>query len=131
MLFKLWEGEIASPPNQNRLIGALKVNGTDIEQGVIAQGAELICDYEVSDSGLVTLEVTVPSIAGTFRSGHNFYSRMEGQIDYTAAGKLVLEEGQRQLDRLDGIAEKIDDPQIELARSTKLAEALYVARAGK
>jgi molecular chaperone DnaK len=121
--FKLWEGEILSPPNQNRAIGSVKIVGTDIEQGVIAQGAELICDYEVSDSGLVTMDVSVPSIAGTFNSGRNFYSRQEGQIDYTAAGKIVTEEGKRQLDRLDEIAEKIDDPQIERARG-KLDEAL-------
>ncbi|QBB70536.1 Hsp70 family protein [Pseudolysobacter antarcticus] len=126
LVFKLWEGEIVSPASQNRLMGALKVKGTDIEQGVIARGAELICDYEVSDSGLVTLEVSVPSIAGTFRSGHNFYSRMEGQIDYTAAGKLVLEEGTRQLERLDAIAEKINDPQIEVARE-KLDDALSLS----
>jgi molecular chaperone DnaK len=104
----------------------VKITGRDLEQGVIAQGAELICDYDIADSGNITLEVSVPSVGGTFHSGHNFYSRQEGQIDYTAAGKLVVEEGERQLERLDEIAEKIDDPKIERARE-KLDEALSLS----
>jgi molecular chaperone DnaK len=121
--FKLWEGDISTPVSDNRPIGALKVTGRDLEQGVIAQGAELVCEYEVSDSGNVTLEVSVPSVGGTFHSGHNFYSRQEGQIDYSNAGKRVIEEGEQQLTRLDEMAEKLDDPQIERARE-KLDQAL-------
>ena len=121
--FKIWEGDIASPVDDNRFIGVLKVTGRDLEQGVIAQGAELVCDYEVSDSGNVTIEVSIPSIGGTFHSGHNFYSRQEGQIDYSAAAKLVIEEGEQQLARLDEMAAKLDDPQIERARG-KLDQAL-------
>jgi len=121
--FNIREGDIESPVDGNRLIGTLKIKGTDLEQGVIPQGAELICDYSVSDSGNITLEVSVPSVGSSFHSGHNFYSRIEGQIDYTSAGKLVIAEGERQLERLDDIAEKIDDPKIERARE-KLSEAL-------
>lgn len=121
--FKIWEGEIASPVTDNRWVGSLKIPGTELEQGVIAKGAELICEYEVSDSGNVTLEVTVPSVGGSFKTGHNLYSRQESGIDYSAAGLRVHEEAERQLARLDDIAEKVDDPQIERARE-KLDQAL-------
>lgn len=121
--FKVWEGDIATPVGDNRSIGALKVTGRDFEQGVIAQGAELVCNYEVLDSGNVRLEVSIPSVGGSFHSGHNFYSRQEGQVDYSTAGKLVIEEGERQLARLDEMSEKLDDPQIERARK-KLDQAL-------
>ena len=121
--FKIWEGEIASPVMDNRWVGSLKIPGTELEQGVIAKGAELICEYEVSDSGNVTLEVTVPSVGGSFKTGHNLYSRQESGIDYSAAGQRVHEEAERQLARLDDIAEKVDDPQIERARE-KLDQAL-------
>lgn len=121
--FKIWEGEIASPVTDNRWVGSLKIPGTELEQGVIAKGAELICEYEVSDSGNVTLEVTVPSVGGSFNTGHNLYSRQESGIDYSAAGLRVHEEAERQLARLDDIAEKVDDPQIERARE-KLDQAL-------
>lgn len=121
--FKIWEGEITSPVMDNRWVGSLKIPGTELEQGVIAKGAELICEYEVSDSGNVTLEVTVPSVGGSFKTGHNLYSRQESGIDYSAAGQRVHEEAERQLARLDDIAEKVDDPQIERARE-KLDQAL-------
>ena len=60
-----------------------EIKGSDFDDGVIAAGAELICEYEVLDSGNIILEVSVPSIGGSFHSGRNFYSRQEGQIDYT------------------------------------------------
>ncbi|KAF1701165.1 Hsp70 family protein [Pseudoxanthomonas kaohsiungensis] len=121
--FKIWEGEIASPVMDNRWVGSLRIPGSELEQGVIAKGAELICEYEVSDSGNVMLEVTVPSVGGSFKTGHNLYSRQESGIDYSAVGQQVHEEAERQLSRLDEIAEKIDDPQIDRARE-KLDQAL-------
>src|SRR3546814_20756423 len=65
--FKLLEGEIESPVTDNQWVGELKITGSELEQGVIAKGAELICEYEVSDSGNVRLEVTVPSVGGSFK----------------------------------------------------------------
>lgn len=121
--FNLWEGEIRSPVVDNRPIGCLKIKGSDLEQGVIVKGAELICEFEVSDSGNVTLDVTVPSVGGSFNSGHNLYSRQEGGIDYSAASQQVHEEAERQLSRLDNMSERVDDPQIDRARE-KLDQAL-------
>src|SRR6185437_2578160 len=66
--FKLWEGEISDPINDNRFIGMFEIKGADFDDGVITAGAELICDYEVLDSGNIQLEVSVPSISGSFKS---------------------------------------------------------------
>ncbi|KFN50667.1 Hsp70 family protein [Arenimonas composti] len=121
--FKLWEGEIVSPVGDNRFIGVLKITGQDFESGVIAQGAELLCDYEIADSGNIAMEVSVPSVGGTFRSGHSFYSAVEAHVDYSAAGRLVADEAERQQERLDAIAAKVDDPLLQQARG-KLDEAL-------
>lgn len=120
---KIWEGDIVSPVNDNRFIGLLKITGQELEQGVIASGAELICEYEISDSGNVSLDVTVPSVGGSFKTGHNLYSRQEAGIDYSAASQQVHDEAERQLARLDDISEKVDDPQIDRARE-KLDQAL-------
>ncbi len=121
--FKLWEGEISDPVNDNRFIGMFEIKGSDIDDGgVIAAGAELVCEYEVLDSGNIVLEVTVPSIGGSFHSGRNFYSRQEGQIDYTKASKLVEEQSENALKRLDEMASKIDDPRLDQARD-KLDQA--------
>ena len=114
--FKLWEGEIEDPIADNRPIGVLRISGSDFDEGVIPAGAELVCEYEILDSGNIRLEVSVPCIGGTFDSGKNFYSRQEGQIDYTSATTMVIEEGERTLHRIDEISEKVDDPKLEQAR---------------
>jgi molecular chaperone DnaK len=113
---KVWEGEIEDHVTDNRLIGVLKISGSDFVDGVIPAGADLECKYEILDSGNIKLEVSVPSIGGTFHSGKNFYSRQEGQLDYTAAAVMVVEEGERTLNRIDEINELVDNPKLDQAR---------------
>ena len=113
--FRLLEGD-SDDPEYNRLIGMLKITGDDFDEGVIYAGAELQCEYEMHDSGAIVLEVSVPSIGATFHSGHNFYSRQEGQLDFSADGERVRENGEEALRRLDEISERIDDPKLEQAR---------------
>ena len=119
--FKLLEGE-SDAPSDNRFIGLLKITGSDFDDGVIPAGRDLHCDFEMLDSGNIILEVSVPSIGGTFRSDRNFYSRQEGQIDFSREAARVSEEGNRMRQRLDDIDDVIDDPKLEPARK-KLAAA--------
>ena len=114
--FKIWEGDIIDPVNDNRFIGMFQIRGSDFDDGVIAAGAELTCTYEVLDSGNIILEVSVPSIGGSFHSGRNFYSRQEGQIDYTNASKLIAEQTEQVHLRLSEMAEKVDDNRLDRAR---------------
>lgn len=120
--FKLWEGDISDPINDNRFIGMFEIKGTDFDDGVIAAGAELICEYEVLDSGNIVLEVSVPSISGSFQSGRNFYSSQEGKVDYTNQAKNIQEQSDHTLQRLDEMASKVEDPRLEQARE-KLEQA--------
>ncbi|MEH8176246.1 Hsp70 family protein [Aeromonas veronii] len=120
--FKLWEGDISDPINDNRFIGIFEIKGTDFDDGVIAAGAELICEYEMLDSGNIVLEVSVPSISGSFQSGRNFYSSQEGKVDYTNQAKNIQEQSDHTLQRLDEMASKVDDPRLEQARE-KLEQA--------
>lgn len=113
---KIWEGEIEEPVADNRPIGVLKISGSDFDEGVIPAGADLECEYEILDSGNVVLTISVPSIGGTFHSGKNFYSRQEGQYDFTSAAAVVAEEGEKTLSRIDEISDKVDDPKLEQAR---------------
>ena len=113
--FKLWEGEIEDPLTDNRPIGVLKISGSDLEGDVIPAGADLECDFEILDSGNIIFRVSVPCIGRTF-SKVNFYSRQEGQIDYTAAAVMVVKEGERTLNRIDEINEVVENPKLEQAR---------------
>ena len=114
--FKLWEGQIEDPVSDNRFIGMFEIRGSDFSDGVIAKGAELHVEYEVLDSGNIVLEVTVPSIGGNFHSGRNFYSRQEGQLDYTDAAKRVSDEASAVASRIEEVAGKVSDPKLDQAR---------------
>lgn len=120
---KLWEGEIEDPITDNRPIGVLKISGSDFDDGVIPAGSDLECEYEILDSGNINIEVSVPCIGGTFHSGKNFYSRQEGQVDFTAAAAMVAEEGERTMNRIDEINEVVDNPKLDQARQ-KLQSAV-------
>lgn len=111
---KLWEGNIQSPITDNRFIGMLKITGTDIDSGVVPTGADIECEYEILDSGTINLEVSIPCIGASF-ANRNFYSRQEGQIDLTDIDSMA-EQGRQVLDRIDSMAEKVDDPQLAEAR---------------
>jgi molecular chaperone DnaK len=123
--FKLWEGEVANPISDNRLIGTFKISGSDFADNVIPAGAELHCDFEVTDSGNIRLGVSVPDINALFNSQHNFYSRQEGQVDYNNASKLVADQSESAAKRLDEIAEQISDTRLDSARR-KIQEAQSV-----
>ena len=68
----------------------------------------------MSDSGTINLEASIPCIGASF-SNHNFYSRQEGQLDLSDVDSLA-EQGRSVIERIDSIAEKVDDPQLENAR---------------
>lgn len=120
--FKLWEGEITDPVTDNNFIGLFEIKGTDFDSGVIPTGAELIAEYEMHDSGLIVINVSVPSIGNSFNSGRNFYSRTSGQIDYSSASKLVETQSQEMIDRVEQIEQHVDDNRLYEAKE-KLTKA--------
>ncbi len=113
--FKLWEGEIRDPVADNRFIGMFEIRGNDFREAVIPAGADLICAYEVRDSGNIEIEVSVPAIGGSFRH-RNFYSHQEGHIDYTKAGKRIVEEANSANRRLLEISSKVNDARLHDAK---------------
>ena len=120
---KLWEGNIQSPITDNRFIGVLKIVGTDIDFGIVPTGADIECEYEMSDSGTINLEASIPCIGASF-GNHNFYSRQEGQLDLNDVESLA-EQGRFVLERIESIAEKINDPRLMNARrKTEMAANL-------
>ena len=114
--FKLWEGEIKDAVLDNRFVGLFEITGRDFSDGVIAAGSELVCEYEIKDSGNIQIEVSVPSIGGLFHSDRNFFAYQDGQIDYTKAAKRISDEAVSTGQRLDDIETKVSDPRLEQAR---------------
>lgn len=112
LFFKLWQGEIDNPVTDNLFVGELRITGNDLESGVIPQGATIVCDYEVSDAGTITMEVSAPDAGVTVGTGHNFYSRQEGQLNFEQALDLVHEEVGRLEERIVSLQEKVDDDEL-------------------
>lgn len=111
---KIWEGSIQYPITDNRFVGMLKITGTDLESGVIPTGAEIECEYEMTDSGNIILDVSIPSVSASF-SNHNFYSRQEGQTNLDNADK-VAEEGRQILQRIEHMKEKVNSDELQKAQ---------------
>lgn len=120
--FKLWEGSIREPIEDNIFIGTFRVSGSDFDEGMIATGAEVHCEYEITDAGNIRLDISVPDIGGSFSSGHNYYARQDAQLDYGQAATLVAVEAETTIVRLDAFAEHIDDPRINQIRD-RIAKA--------
>lgn len=116
IVFQLWEGEIEDPVTDNNPVGSLRITGHDFENGVIEPGTELLCDYEVFDSGKVSISVTVPSLGFNFNRS-DFYVRQTAQLDFSREGSRVEYESDAALERVDSLAEKIDDPRLSEARN--------------
>ena len=115
--FILWEGTIEDPIDKNRLIGCYKITGSHFDEGIIPVGADLTCNYEILDSGAIKLEVEVPDIMGIFDSSdQNFYSREEGERDYSSDAARVANEGSQARSRIDQIEKKVNDPRLKDAR---------------
>lgn len=127
--FKLWEGNIDHPVTDNRFVGLFEVKGTGILDGVVAKGDDLVCEYEILDSGNILLNVTIPSIGAAFdNEGKNFYSRQEGQIDYANAAKRIADEADSVSARVNDISSIVEDERLAQARE-KLRKATAVKSA--
>lgn len=120
---KIWEGEIEDPVADNRPVGVMKIKGTDFDAGIIHAGADLECTYEIQDSGLIILNISVPCIHATFPSEKNFYFRQAGQLDYTKAAAMVIDEGERAMSRINEISSVVVNPKLDQA-SLKLESAI-------
>jgi len=118
--FILREGEIENPVTDNQFIGDLKISGADFETGQVNKGDEIICEYEVLDSGQLILNVTISSIR--FSADKSFYSRQEGQIDFSNSKEIITDEADNLDSQIDEIATKIDDPELTVVKE-KIAGA--------
>ena len=128
--FKIFEGDIREPVEDNQFIGTFKVSGSDFDEGMISVGAEIRCEYEITDAGTIRLDVSVPEIGGSFTSGHNYYARQDAQLDYAQAAGLVAVEAQSTMSRLDEFSKHIDDPRVEaIMERIEKASSLDVDRA--
>jgi molecular chaperone DnaK len=148
--FKLWEGEIQDRITENRLVGSFEITGGDLVDGYIPVGAELICHYEVLDSGEIHLDVEIPTASariGSRDKGKNFYTRRDAAVDYSDPDSVTqifeerrdveneiatlesqvsdhrLDQAREKLEALDELASTSDDPEAAKQSMDSVAEA--------
>ena len=113
--FKLWEGDQQDDVEDNRFIGCMNITGRDFDFGMIMPGAEIVCDYVVTDSGSIELDISVPSISESFNNDKNFYSRQEGQIDLDAASEKINFDGKNLLEKVKETYKSLPEVEDEAA----------------
>ena len=145
LVFTLWEGDIKEPIEDNRYIGTYRISGKSLPEGSVPVGAEIICDYEMSDAGALRLGVSIPCIGVNLRAA-NFYSRQDGQTaldDHPRllrqiaalehrlaliAGRLPdsaeVKSLQKKTAAIRDLAEHTDDPESLLQANNDLLECL-------
>ena len=99
----------------NRFIGCMNITGRDFDFGMIMPGAEIVCDYVVTDSGSIELDISVPSISESFNNDKNFYSRQEGQIDLDAASEKINFDGKNLLEKVKETYKSLPEVEDEAA----------------
>ena len=122
--FNLWEGEIENPYEDNRFVGVYKISGTNLTGNeIIPAGSEIICEYEMSDGGALSMSASVPCI-GTEFERKNFYFHDDAKLDINDTERLA-DEGRAVIERIDEISMKIDDSRLDRARE-KAEKAAYL-----
>lgn len=111
LVFTLWEGGIRDPIEDNRYIGTYRISGKSLPDGTVPIGAEIICDYEMSDAGSLRLGVSIPCIGVNLQEA-NFYSRQEGQT--------VLDDQPRLLRNIETLEKRTALFQVRLPENTEL-----------
>jgi len=124
--FIIWEGEIKNPVQENTFIGEFKILGTDFDQGEISINDDLICKYEILDSGQLIISVSVPKLKSDFDAKKSFYSRQEGQVDFTTASKQIHDDIDSLRDKVRAISEKVKDTKLDEV-SNKLDNASEIS----
>lgn len=122
--FILLEGEFKEDIYANIKIGDFKIKGEEIVDGIIPEGADLICNYEIKNSAEIKLVVEVPDIRGIFESSQtDFYSPDSGKINYSKIAPEIIEEGIAVRDRIIEIKGVVDDP--KLGQALQKLETVY------
>ena len=125
LVFTLWEGGIKDPIEDNRYIGTYRISGTALPEGTVSAGTEIICDYEMSDSGALRLGVSIPAIGASLHE-MNYYSRQEGQTALDDQPRMLRQVASLE-QRLSLIQGRLPDAQELSAMSQKVADIRDVA----
>lgn len=119
--FKLWEGDIDYPVEDNLFIGCMTICGKDFDFGTIHAGDPLVCRYIITEAGSIELHIFVSSIDENF-SQKNFYSRTQGEKDWNNSVEEIVSEAQKVKQRLGELIKDIgEEDQAQILEASEKA----------
>ena len=120
--FHIRGGEIKKQVRENEFIGTYKICGIDFDGGDIQIGSEIICDYEITDSGNLTLSASVPEIRADFGK-KNYYCFQDAIIDLDNESNRIVEKSRILLDKINSFPKSIADTRLIDAKQKVLNAA--------
>lgn len=118
---KLWEGNITSKVTDNKFIGMIKVEGTDLDYGAIRPGDDIEFNYTINEAGSLDVEVSIERL-GIVKNEKNFYDSESAQKDMNSEDTVyeLEDEGQSILQQADELEADVSDDRLDTIR--ELAE---------
>lgn len=120
---KLWEGNITSPVTDNKFIGMIKVEGSDLDYGAIRPGDEIEFNYVINEAGSLQVEVSLERL-GIVKNEKNFYDSNAAEKDMSSEDTVyeLEDEGAEIMRRVAEMEESVSDPRLSQMRD--LAEGV-------
>jgi molecular chaperone DnaK len=113
--FNIRSGEIKKIVRENEYIGTYKICGTDFDGEDIGIGTEIICDYEITDSGNLRLSASVPDIRADF-GRKNYYCYQDAIIDLGNESDKIVSRARILLEKINDLPKEITDKRLVEAR---------------
>ena len=120
---KLWEGNITSPVSDNKFIGMIKVEGSDLDYGAIRPGDEIEFNYVINEAGSLQVEVSIDRL-GIVKNEKNFYDSNAAEKDMSSEDTIyeLEDEGNEIMRRVEEMEDYISDSRLDQTRD--LAEGV-------
>ncbi len=115
---KLWEGNITSPVTDNKFIGMIKVEGTDLDYGAIRPGEEIEFNYTINEAGSLQVEINIERL-GIVKNEKNFYDSNAAEKDMSSLDTVyeLEDEGEAVIRRADDLEDQVSDPRLDQVRA--------------
>ncbi len=114
---KLWEGNITSPVTDNKFIGMIKVEGTDLDYGAIRPGEEIEFNYTINEAGSLQVEINIERL-GIVKNEKNFYDSNAAEKDMNSLDTVyeLEDEGEAVIHRVDELERNVSDSRLDQVR---------------
>ena len=96
-------------PQSCKKVGAMRIQGTDLDEGTIEKGAVLECKYTIGEGGQINFQVTVEGVKQVFDTNRNYYARKVDAIDYREIAGSIQREAAKLREDVERAEDQVED----------------------